>query len=299
MAWVEEADAVLRGASRTLEPTVVSMLREVDLPTATVLAESTPPLGIYGVGVWRDDGGVWRPAITVVPGLAGLVDAEDGPTVLTLTDVPDRLRGLTRALAEDRSDVVVVIIEPPDEQFARVKGALNGTLGTPVNLRDGRPGFLTAGHVGRPQGATVQIDGAVNAEIVFSEYRQQFRHPQTCADVAAIAWPDVSHLAVPSVTGCGDAAELAEVHALTASGPSIDGVVRLAHPRFAVDDAGAWADILLVDRPISVGGDSGSMVVNAADEVVGQIVGGKKGAYSVVQDIDLLLSRTNTMFRTT
>jgi hypothetical protein len=66
---------------------------------------------------------------------------------------------------------------------------------------------------------------------------------------------------------------------------------------FAGPGSANWAEAMLTAYAISAPGDSGAQVLNDAGEVVGQVVGGYPGVYSVVQDIDYLLKATGTVLR--
>lgn len=257
-------------------------------------SELTPRLGIYGVGLIRTAEATYLPAIFVMPEFLGIPTATDfivshaEPAVLSVLGVDD----------DDKpADVLTVALPPPVESYARVEsGGQTGTLGMPVWLHDGSRGALTAGHVARLANVTVQIDGANGGTVRYTNHRALHRHPEATADVAAI---EISAaVAIPPLAGVGDAVELGKVRALNLSGAGGDGqLVRTIHDRFAVDEQGAWADVVLVDEAISEPGDSGAVVVDEAGRAIGQIVGGHPPTYSIVQDAELLLTDAGATLR--
>ncbi|MGO9355402.1 MAG: hypothetical protein ACLP3C_32915 [Mycobacterium sp.] len=66
---------------------------------------------------------------------------------------------------------------------------------------------------------------------------------------------------------------------------------------FAGPCSANWGEAMLTAYAISAPGDSGAQVLNASGEVVGQVVGGYPGVYSVVQDIDYVLKATGAVLR--
>jgi hypothetical protein len=54
---------------------------------------------------------------------------------------------------------------------------------------------------------------------------------------------------------------------------------------------------MITMQAISAPGDSRAAVVNAAGEVIGHVVGGATGVYSVIHDIDYQLKATGATLR--
>jgi hypothetical protein len=168
-----------------------------------------------------------------------------------------------------------------------------------VALAGDRPGVLTAGHIGRVVGARATIDGTDAGRVVYSSHRAKYTYPQTCLDVAAIELHD-QNLVAPAGAAIGQAVQMGLLHALNRSGVGgTDGFpFRGLLPSFAVDEAGMWRDAGLVCPAISEGGDSGSMVVDDAGRIVGQVVGGDMPSYTVFQDAQELLADASSSLRT-
>jgi hypothetical protein len=60
---------------------------------------------------------------------------------------------------------------------------------------------------------------------------------------------------------------------------------------------GNWGEAMITMQAISAPGDSRAAVVNAAGEVIGHVVGGATGVYSVIHDIDYQLKATGATLR--
>jgi hypothetical protein len=267
-----------------------------------LLSHRTPPLGIHGVGLLALDPEQIYPVLVAMPELFGIPELRQPLLVGRIGESP--FRGILEQSGLDiPHETLTIAIPPPEENYAKVQiegHSEAGTLGIPVWLKDGQAGALTAGHVAREVGAVVTINDHIAGEVVYSNHRSKYLHPEAIADVAAILLYDGGAEAhgLPEIAGTGDAAELATVWPYNRSGIGKTGeTIRLIHDRFAVDEQAAWADVFLVDAAISQGGDSGSIVINNENLVVGQVVGGHPPAYSVVQDINLLLADSDTRLR--
>jgi len=263
-------------------------------------AEDTPPFGLYGVGLYRSHSrGRFHAAAFVMPELVNLPPTR-GLRVASSPIMPI-VRFFEASAAGPPPDGLIVVLPPPVNQAAVVQGPIEwGTLGVPVWLGDGRAGILTAGHVAPTVGFVVSINGVRGGTVVFASSRAGHATAEAVADVAAIVLDDKGSntYGLPPLLGLGNAVELATVRALNTSGTGSAGeTVRALLPRFAVDAQGAWAESVIVDAAISIAGDSGSMVVDSEMRILGQIVGGHEGAYSIFQDIDLLLAVSGTKAR--
>lgn len=262
-----------------------------------IYSGDTPPLGLYGFGLFHLRAGDLLPAAVVMPELVFGEPVQE-VTVSPLLESP-AASFVQEVFGAAPDGAVVVTIPPPRDSQVAVVGTTTGTLGVPVTLADGRSGALTAGHVAPTEDMTVDVGPGLEGNVAYTNYRQLHAHPTATADVAAIAlrddWRD--HVPQSHLPGLAEIHELDKLRALNRSGTGSGGErVILIHDRLAVDKHGAWAEIALVDPTISIGGDSGAVVVNEAGLVVGQIVGGHPPAFSVVQEIDLLLSDSQTTF---
>lgn len=261
-----------------------------------LLSKETPPLGVYSIGLFNLEGDHLQPAVFVMPELIG-VRLTDGIHVARISDSPVEklLRTSTHELPED---VLVVAIPRPSEANSKVKaGGLQGTVGLSVWIDDETPGVLTAGHVAPTIGAEATVERDPIGSVTYTNNRSLHLHPEATADVGVIRLNDRGLELLPKseVSGIGDATELGVLRAFNTSGVGPTGEkVRALHDRFAMDEKGAWLDIIFVSSAISKGGDSGSIVVDRDDKVVGQIVAGMEDAFSLVQDIDVLLSDSAT-----
>lgn len=62
-------------------------------------------------------------------------------------------------------------------------------------------------------------------------------------------------------------------------------------------DLASWGEIALTAEAMSRGGDSGSLVMGADGAVVGHIVAGHEGVYSVIQDMEYCLREVGAWLR--
>ncbi|MFF5808248.1 trypsin-like peptidase domain-containing protein [Streptomyces sp. NPDC012746] len=197
----------------------------------------------------------------------------------------------------DQTDVEVSVIgvPPPMEQVAPGERAHCGvgpaTYGVPVEIRPyNQRGILTAGHAA-PIAGVPAYDG--NAQLVGEVKRTMHcgltAPRQETADVAVIILeatePDGLR-AAPKVSTIGTAHRWDQV---TAFGARTSGfrahLLTAGNPFVNRPDGGDWGEAAMTAYPISAPGDSGAPVYNESDELVGVIVGGYEGLYSIVQDI--------------
>jgi hypothetical protein len=305
IAWVRAADQLLQAPSRIRATTDVLLataqehggqLRDIDLER--LLSPDTPRFGVFGAGLFRL-GDEFVPAVFVMPELVGLSDKPAIEVFNPARDLP--ARSLIRHLElEIPAGGVLVGLPQPIENGISVQCDMRGTIGAAVTLADDSSGVLTAGHVGKTVGAPATVDGRPIGTVTYSNHRALHQSPEASADVAVISLSNEGRtgLSLPVFQGLGSATQLARVRALTSSGTNPNGdFVRAIQERFALDELGEWQDVALVDAAISIGGDSGAAVVNDANEVIGQIVGGHPPAYSLVQDMELLLQDANVSLR--
>lgn len=267
-------------------------------PFAIVRSDFTPPLGVHAVGVISREGR-WQPGMLVTKALAPTASF-DSPVrageLLGLVDLLIELAG------PPPDSVWIVGIEPPDDFAAVVNGDQEGTLGMAVRLPDGSTGALTAGHVAQHVGGVVQIGGAGEGIVTYSSHRYLHQSADIrCADVAVIRF-DIAALDFPAIPRVGAVDQMQHVAAFNRSG--LGGArgqpFRFGGERFPVKESeGSWGDFMMVDGPISRPGDSGSVAVNEQQEIVGHVVGGKSGGYSIIQRITYQLSEAGVSFATT
>jgi hypothetical protein len=177
-----------------------------------------------------------------------------------------------------------------------------GTFGAAVQL-SGVDSYLTAGHVAPVGVGTPVYDqrsnfvGKISQRMCcnFDSSGRAVVPNSDAPDVAVIALsvPDPS----TSVTSQGVARirDVVTAHGAVTSGQRAE--LSTVATTFAGPGAANWGEAMLTAYAISSPGDSGARVVNGAGEVVGQVVGGYPGVYSVVQDIDYLLKATGAVLR--
>lgn len=288
--WLYEVEAVLRTRPDEVDNYFDRMAREQEADPQLLDSRETPPLGVHAVALVQQEE-QWHRALLVAKGLA----PDTGLSQPAVAGDFAPLRDLFADLGTAHPDEILVIgIDPPAEQYARVDGDLIGTLGLPVRLRSGSNGALTAGHVARRAESPVSVAG-IQASVAYSNHRALHKADQNCADVAVLelpsGWRDLVN--VPAGLTLSDPTDpllLPSVNALNRSKTGDPGqIVRTAGASFIVNEReGRWGDFIMTD-PISINGDSGSLVVAFGNLVIGQIVGGLEGAYSIVQNIHYLL----------
>lgn len=220
-------------------------------------------------------------------------------------------RGLTRGFRsrlEFAGQVVVLTLPCPLAQIAPGEAAHcsgpagPGTFGARIRS-NGVDGFLTAGHA---------APNAVPAAVYDSHSSLVGKITQRmCCDFDSAGLPvapnsDVPDVAVIELSVPDPVASTANQgvatirDTVTADGAVTSGqqselsTVAMA---FAGPGSANWGEAMLTAYAISAPGDSGAQVLNASGEVVGQVVGGYPGVYSVVQDIDYLLKATGAVLR--
>jgi len=265
-----------------------------------IQAPDTPPAGIFGAGLFRrgrDDSYV--PALFVMQELVGVRPTNSIDVVRQPSTAP-AVSLLGSIGLEPPPGGVVVSMPVPHELATKIHCDMFGTLGVPVWLADARQGVLTAGHVAQAIGAQPTVNGNVIGVVVHSNHRRLHQFPDSSADVAAIALNEMGLKLeqVPPFHAVGSAEKLHKAWAFNCSGTGSNGeLVRSVHQTFAVDEMGQWEDVATVDAAISIDGDSGAAVIDDQGNLIGQIVGGHPMAYSLVQNIDLLLGDSDARVR--
>lgn len=178
-----------------------------------------------------------------------------------------------------------------------------GTFGSKIKTASGGLGITTAGHVGSTVGATVYdatgtAIGSVTASV-------DFNSAPAGTDTADIATVDyykgVAEGAGP-VPSPGQPVAAHIWDTLTAYGAmswNVSAAVLSVGAAFASPNpSGAnWGNAILTAYAISAQGDSGAPVYNQHSQLVGHVVGGYPGVYSVIQDASYQLSAVTAQVR--
>lgn len=182
-----------------------------------------------------------------------------------------------------------------------------GTVGVPATRKAVR-GFLTAGHVSPvidhsnppvAYGSGGTLVGTVVERMCyqFDRYGSPVQKEADIPDVAFIELDNQNDpiAATNYVAGPAKKWDIVTSYGAVTSGQSAP----LAAVRCAITSGneayGNWAEAMFTRKAISTFGDSGAAVFNADAQVVGQVVGGYPGAFSVIQDIEYLLVATEAV----
>jgi len=227
--------------------------------------------------------------------------------------VVDHLRRSRSAIAGvlDRHEEEVAIIGLP-APVAQVGpgeeahcGAGPASFGSRVWLPSGARGLLTAGH-GAPVAGTAAYDAASNlvGKVIDTV------HCGSPTVSAGAPTPDVATIELdPNTPDTPTGAPTAGFPAtaqlwdtVTSYGSVTSGAsaaVLIAGASFAGSSptTGVYGETLQTAYPISAGGDSGAPVYNQAGELVGHVVAGYAGVYSVVQDVTYQLNAFGASLR--
>jgi len=175
-----------------------------------------------------------------------------------------------------------------------------GTFGIGAT-RNGVRGVLTAGHVSpviNPAKPPVAYQSNGNRVGTVVE-RMCYQFDRYGAPVAANTdVPDVTFIELSDqddpITGSSYTPGVGKKwDVVTSYGANTTGSSPLAAVRCAITSGssayGNWAEAMFTRQAISKRGDSGAAVFNAQGEVVGQVVGGYPGVFTVIQDMAYLL----------
>ncbi|MFD4644817.1 trypsin-like serine protease [Streptomyces sp. NPDC058441] len=218
---------------------------------------------------------------------------------VNVTDQSDEvMRDLAAVQAELPGDVAIIGLPRPEEQAligdAMHCGAGLATCGAPVVTKEG-VGFITAGHAAPFVGAAAFDVGAnLIGYVSFTNSCRSVNPWEATADVAVVEFEndDYRQQYAASDVALGTATE---TDVVTAEGAITRGMsshlltvgAKILGPSEA---GGNWDEAMITIRDISAKGDSGAAVFNQRQELIGHIVGGRRGAYSVAQDITYQLS---------
>jgi hypothetical protein len=289
-------------AGRPVARAVEAAFREPSRPRVAeaVLPMSTPPAGIYGGGVVRYDDDLRLALFVMIEVLraAGFMDRD----VIELTESRELAQYLSELGLDLHDPTLVVGLERPQEHVAPgdpvVCLGMRGTCGVAVSTEQGNPAFLTAGHVARPVGTTVDDATGRIGTVVWSDSLADHRPGEVCADAGVVELrADIPVQGGPGIAVSGSASQLAHVVSHGQRGPRSAWLRVPLMPSFALTtNEGAWGDVFLTDQAISIGGDSGAPVLlDETNTLVGLIVAGA-GSYSLVQDISYVLRESETTF---
>lgn len=267
-----------------------------------------PPGGIYGHGVLF--GTPPRPIVVVDQLLAPYGGA---PHEVTLFGALSSAIGMGDYLPRG---TYAVGIPPPEPQQARFAddsglavrvGGQRATLGLPVSTPSVVQGFTTAGHAVNDVPVPVRDSrGAIIGTAVTARNLSGMlptvgpvNVDSAVADIAIIDMDNfgTQSFAPPTGTFAVRPARSREGVSLFKNSKARSWV-RSVVKDFALRlDLASWGEVSLTAEAMSRGGDSGSLVVGDDGAVVGHIVAGHEGVYSVVQDMDYCLREVGAWLR--
>jgi hypothetical protein len=286
-------NAVDQAGRRFLDPTQIE----------AITSSLTPPEGIYGTGIaaYKTDA---APAVFTLPDLlpvsstlAVLEPTQPIPLHDTVADAVIR-----KYVPAPPVDTVVVALPLPNQQFGPGDGlrclGQRGRCGVSARDVSNAAGFLTAGHVASSRLSFVDDDaGGRVGSVGFTDRLASHRLGEDCADVAFVALDRGVRVAGgPRISQTGKVRQWDAVTAYGKSGPRASWVRALV-PSFALNTTdGAWGSVFITADSISDSGDSGAPVLlDGTDTVVGLIVAGDGATYSIVQQIDYVLSKAGAI----
>ena len=216
-----------------------------------------------------------------------------------------RAHSAIAAAVEIRPTLLNVIGQPPAQEQAGPGDAAHcgklATLGAKVKTAGGARGILTAGHAAT-QGAVVfdakaspigRVDESVSCWTAGSPR-------QPTPDVATIEMtvPDSLGKAIP-FSRQATAAIWDNVTAYGALTQGKSSALLCAGITFAgpTPAQASYGNVMQTAYPISQPGDSGAPVLNQDDEIVGHVVAGYRGVYSIVQDVTYQLQAFGATLR--
>lgn len=190
--------------------------------------------------------------------------------------------------------LIVVPLIPPIPFRKRVPGTgllVGDRHGTAGNYAEwnGQQGFLTAGHVAPMLHAPVRDRGGNRLGLVAETLHRHNTPPAPgCPDVAFIKTPSIPPSVRPAAVRAPIEGE--GLRLIGQKGPATTWVQGIAQVLRVRRTEPAWGEVILTGDPVAVPGDSGGAVYGTDVALVGHIVGGAPGAYSVVQDIQYQLN---------
>ncbi|MGW4652054.1 trypsin-like peptidase domain-containing protein [Kitasatospora sp. NPDC004289] len=197
--------------------------------------------------------------------------------------------------------VSVIAVPPPVHQVAPSDiahcGEGPGTFGVRVTTPQGTRGLLTAGHAAPTAGVAAYDTNAQRlGSVGATKHCAIVLARQETADVALIeldaATPDTQRATPPiSVIGTGHKWDQVTAFGAVTSGQWA-ALLTAGHPFAGPDGPGGgdWGQTMMTAYAISAPGDSGAPVYNQQNELIGHVVGGYPGVYSVIQDANYQLT---------
>lgn len=249
-----------------------------------------PVTGAYVAGLFIR---LWRPQLRVSISPTEAPDLEPYWSILSQLDI-------------ERGDFVIIALPEPVAQVGPADpvnaNGPPGTFGARVDARGASRAILTAGHVAPRVGASAYTTNSTYVGRVVESHDIAGLPPRSAGmDTALIELsataPDAGALAPDkttpgqiwdSVVAFGAVSTGARARLLSAGRP-------FAGPSQA---HGHWDEALVTDHPISVRGDSGGMVLDVTTGgLIGHVVGGYPGVYSVIQDAEAQLRTLQATLR--
>lgn len=252
-----------------------------------LVGDVAPGGRVLGVGVAFDEEDQLLPTVFIEQESSEWANLERRPLTLSIgdrnvtEDSPVSFVGLPRAR----------IAAGPGE---RCTGILNGTFGARVTDASGDPGLLTAGHVVAATGQDVYDSSGAKVGVV-TECRDTAQLPPLVPgpDVALVKLdPGVTPSGSPHASQAGTAQPRSDLRVEGAVSGTSTTWVRGISMWWAGPDptTGDWGYVLITRDGVTDGGDSGGPVfLDGTDELVGHVVGGSPGVYSLVQEVDYQL----------
>lgn len=295
-------------------PPTASKLQRLGLSQSALAAVTDPngpPIGIYGVGVVVDDNRDVHTTVFTVPEFFGKgsglghfygFDIRETPVASLLRhygvrgDTLNGVQGLTLPAPRLQKSSVKVGSSIRNE-------GMRGTCGVRVQLPDGKVGALTAGHAVPTVGTAVKSGISVVGLVDSTSHLRMYGPDEVVADVGVIRFNSdvdvINNRTVYQASG-----KLKDSVVVDTVSGSRMGWIRAVVSSFALQQSIAcWTDVMLTDRAVSTEGDSGAPAYLGAndnsmerweedrgDGVLGHVVAGHERVYSVIQDIDAILS---------
>ena len=234
---------------------------------------------VSGVGLISHEGAI-RPMIALQ------YFSDQTPNIVRpINEIPDFYGVYEQILGPELLTEVYALMLAPPEPFAASGDAItspnSGRVGCAVSWNGGS-GFLTAGHVAPTKGAGV-FDRRTSLGSVVYVSNPAGGGTAPMADVAVVELPAGTKLS--STFGARVAAPAnSTVTVQNGRGGASGNVFAFCTFNYWAKVGGTYGDTYITDRAVSVGGDSGSAVTDAAGNLVGTLVGGTK-TNSYIQDV--------------
>jgi hypothetical protein len=294
--WLENFD---EKHTRKLEESSEGSQDLKELLAPAVRKASAPAL-VYGAGLLSDEE-IEAPFVL-------LHSSFDVPHPAPLHDIPAAQLALETLMGNRRipESTLAYSMPRPEVQCGpgyEVECRWRGTLGMYVTTGDGRPGALTAGHVGCPEGAQVVCLAHRSSvgSVTFSSDPATKPIGEISADVAVVEVTSSRgqvggrQIPISGISKANGGDVVRSFGAQTNGTAVVEG--RLTWLRIP-GIAGFYADLYQTKKPISRRGDSGAPVLlGKSDQIVGHIVAGTPNRNSFIQDVETQLAAGGARFR--